>query len=90
MKTTPSIYGRDWSNIDLNSASERAATILDPYDFETLLLEISTNFKEEEITAENVRKHALNVINQNRRTAIEILEANLQNIVKHAKEERKD
>ena len=47
----------NWRNIDLKSATERAANILEPYNFETLLLEIETNLPE--INEETVEQQFL-------------------------------
>ncbi len=49
----------NWQNVDLNSPSESSADILDPYSFDTLLLEIECNLTE--ITPETVRKQASTV-----------------------------
>jgi len=68
----------NWNNIDLNSPYESSQNLLDGYDFDTILLEVSCNLKE--ITPETVRKQALESINCKYKTAIEILEANLQNL----------
>lgn len=72
----------NWKNVDLNSPSESSQDILDGYDFDTLLLEIECNCPE--ITPETVRKQALYEINLKYKTALEILEDNLQNITRHA------
>ena len=68
----------NWNNIDLNSTWETAQNMLDPYSTDTLLLEISCNLKE--ITPETVRAQAMESIKSKYKTAIEILESNLQNI----------
>lgn len=78
----------DWNNVNLSSSYERDQNILEPYDFDTLLLEISCNLRDEQLTAHDIRKHAREVINAKRREALEILEANLTNIVNKAIEER--
>lgn len=72
----------NWNNIDLNSPYESSQDILDGYDFNTLLLEVECNCKE--ITPETVRAQAMESIKIKYKTAIEILEANLQNITAHA------
>lgn len=76
----------NWNNIDLNSPYERDQNFLDSYDFDTLLMEIEHNCRE--INPDTVRKQAMYEIELKRRTAIEILEANLDNIVKKAQEYR--
>jgi hypothetical protein len=73
----------DWNNIDLTSGYERDQNFLDGYDFETLLLEIHCNMKTEEITRENVLKHAQKEMAIRMRSANEILLANIENIVNH-------
>jgi hypothetical protein len=67
----------NWNNIDLNSPFERSQDILDGYDSETLLLEVACNLPV--ITKETIRKQAMESINSKYRTAIEILDANLEN-----------
>jgi len=76
----------NWNNIDLNSPYERNQDILDGYDCETLLLEVACNCPE--INRETVRKQAMYEIELKRKTAIEILNANLDNLVKQAIKER--
>jgi hypothetical protein len=77
----------NWNNIDLSS-SEIELPILGPYTFSTLLLEIECNLPE--ITPETVRKQAENAIREKYRVALEVLESNLDNIVKYAQKERAD
>lgn len=72
----------NWKNVDLNSNYEASQDILDSYDFNTLLLEISCNLKD--INPETIRKQALYEINLKYKTALQILEDNLQNITNHA------
>lgn len=81
--TTPK--GINWSNIDLSS-HERHLNLLDPYDFDTLLLEVNCNLRI--INHETVRAQALESIRAKYKTAIEIMEANLDNLVKEALKER--
>lgn len=83
-------HATDWNNIDLNDQSQRDLNMLEPYDFDTLLLEISCNLRGEQLTVEEIEKHAIHVINAKAREAREILRANLSNIVAKAKEERAD
>jgi len=72
----------NWNNIDLNSEYETSQNMLDGYSFNTLLLEIACNLPD--ITPETVRRQAIDSIKAKYDTAIEILEANLQNITKEA------
>lgn len=72
----------NWKNVNLNSPYESSQDMLDGYDFDTLLLEVSCNLTE--ITPETVRKQALESIKGKYQTALEILEDNLQNITNAA------
>ena len=76
----------DYFNIDLNNDHERNTDILDGYNLETLFLEISCNLRE--INEETVKKQFYESLNSKIQTAKEIFNANLQNIVKYAQEER--
>lgn len=76
----------DYFNIDLNSDSERNTDILDAYNLDTLFLEISCNLRE--INEETVKQQFYESLNSKIQTAKDIFNANLQNIVKYAQEER--
>ena len=76
----------DYFNIDLNSDYERNADILDGYNLDTLFLEISCNVPE--INEETVKKQFYESLNSKIQCAKDIFNANLQNIVKYAQEER--
>ena len=76
----------DYLNIDLNSDHERNTDILDGYDLETLFLAISCNLRE--INEETVKKQFYESLNSKIQSAKDIFNANLQNIVKYAQEER--
>ena len=76
----------DYLNINLNNDHERNTDILDGYDFETLFLEISCNVTE--INEEAVKKQFYESLNSKIQCAKDIFNANLQNIVKYAQEER--
>lgn len=89
MNTSPNPYATDWSNIDLSS-SERRLNILEPYSFDTLLLEVYCNLREEQLTSEAIEAHALSILRAKLDEATEILRVNLANIVAKAKEERED
>ena len=73
-------------NIDLKSDYERNADILDGYDLETLILEISCNLRE--INEETVKQQFYESLNSKIQSAKDIFNANLKNIVKYAQEER--
>lgn len=75
----------DWNNVDLNS-HEREANILDPYSFDTLLLEVNCNLRE--INHETVKAQFMESLNSKIQSAKEVFAANLDNIVKEAQTER--
>ncbi len=76
----------NWNNIDLNSPYERQQNILDGYDSETLLLEVNCNLRD--ITRDTIRAQAMESIKSKYNTAVEILEANLDNYLTEALKER--
>lgn len=75
----------NWNNIDLNS-HEISANILDSYNFETLLLEIECNVRE--INELTIRKQFKDTMEAKVRSAYEVFEANLDNILTKALENR--
>lgn len=79
-------YGIDWKNVDLEDGCNRDQNILDPYSFNTLLLEINCNLTE--ITEEAVLKQALESLESKVTSMKEILENNIGNITKYAQKER--
>ena len=78
----------NWKNVNLKSPYERSRNLLEPYTFDTLLLEISCNLRE--ITTETVRAQALESITAKYEEALSILNDNLNNITSQAKAERKN
>ena len=76
----------NWKNINLTDGHERDQNILDPYSFNTLLLEISCNVKL--INKETVRNQFKTELECKTVETIEIFNNNLDNIVKQAKIER--
>ena len=76
----------DYLNINLNNDHERNTDILDGYNLDTLFLEISCNLRE--INEETVKQQFYESLNSKIQCAKDIFNANLQNIVKYAKEER--
>ena len=76
----------DFLNINLNNDHERNTDILDGYNLDTLFLEISCNLPE--INEETVKKQFYESLNSKIQSAKDIFNANLQNIVKYAQEER--
>lgn len=77
----------NWNNVDLNSHEIRA-NILDSYDFETLLLEINCNVRE--INEYTIRKQFQETMEAKIHSAYEVFEANLENILAKALEERNE
>ena len=77
----------NWKNVDLKSQYERSQNLLDNYDFDTLLLEISCNIPENKINEITVMEQALKSLNEKIKTAIEILNDNIKNITAKAIEE---
>lgn len=75
----------NWNNVDLKS-SEVELNLLENYTFSTLLLEVNCNVRE--INRETVKAQAMESINAKYREAIEILNANLDNLTKFAQDER--
>jgi hypothetical protein len=78
-------YGTDWSNIDLSS-HESTYSIIDPYTFDGLLLEINCNLPK--ITKESVMQQFEDALQSRINSAREVMQDNLENIVKHANEQR--
>lgn len=76
----------NWQNVNLKSNFEASQNLLDPYNFDTLLLEIHCNLPT--INEETVKAQAMESIRAKYETAIEILNDNLTNITKHAQKER--
>lgn len=76
----------NWKNVNLNSDYECSQNILDPFDFDTLLLEVACNIPD--INTNTVLKQAMDSINCKYQTAIQILNDNLVNITKKALKER--
>ena len=76
----------NWKNVDLKSSYERDQNILDGYNFDTLLLEVSCNVKE--INKASVMAQAMETLNAKHKSALEVLANNIDNIVSMAKKER--
>ena len=83
-------YSTDWNNIDLTSGYERNLNILEPYNFETLLLELRCNIPTKDLTKEAILKQAKDVIKAKYTEAMGILENNADNVLKYELEDRKD
>ena len=80
-----SLYDIDWSNIDFSSY-ETSLAIIDPYTFDGLLLEINCNLPK--ITSESVMKQFEDALQSRITSAREVMRDNLENIVKHANDQR--
>lgn len=78
----------DWNNVNLKSGYERDQNILDPYNFDTLLTEISCNIRD--INEETVKRQFETMLKYKIHSAREVFKANLQNIVKEAQEYREE
>ena len=78
----------NWNNINLKSSYERAQPIIDSLNSDTLLLEINCNLRE--INKETVRKQFETDLQNRISSAREVFEANIDNIVREAKEYRED
>ena len=78
----------NWENVNLIDSYERDQNILDPYNFDTLLLEINCNLRTENLTPEEITKHFNTILSSKIESAREVFNANLNNIVKQAQKER--
>lgn len=76
----------DWKNVNLESSYERDQNILDPYSFDILLLEIGCNLRE--INKETIKKQFNESLESKIRSAKEVFNNNLENILNKALEER--
>lgn len=76
----------NWDNVNLNDGYEREQNILDPLDFDTLLLEINCNCRD--INEETIRGQFELDLKIKMDSARDIFEANLNNLLNKALEER--
>jgi 2-hydroxy-3-keto-5-methylthiopentenyl-1-phosphate phosphatase len=81
-------YAIDWNNIDLTDNHKRNLKILEPYTFDTLLLEVNHNIRSEDLSRESVKAQAMEQIKAKYDEAVEILNSNLDNLTKQAIKER--
>ena len=88
MKSNTQQYGINWDNINLKDGYERNLNMLDPYDFDTLLLEVNCNLRE--INRETVAAQFNEVLESKIATARSIFKSNLDNIIKNAIEYREN
>jgi len=77
----------DWKNVNMKSSYERAQNIIDPLDFDTLLLEINCNLRE--INKETVMRQFEEDLKNRIQSAKEVMLNNIDNIVKEAIRYRK-
>jgi hypothetical protein len=78
----------NWENVNLKDGYERDQNILDPYSFDTLLLEISCNLKE--INPQTVTNHFETALRNKMRSAREVFYNNAKNIIEQANKERNE
>jgi viroplasmin and RNaseH domain-containing protein len=83
-------YATNWENIDLKSSYQRSLNILDPYSFETLLLEIHCNLSTEKLTKEAVLSHAKDILKAKYTEALQILEDNAEAVLNYELAQRED
>lgn len=76
----------DWTNVNLLSAYERDQNIIDPLNFDTLIMECHCNLRE--INESTVKAQFEEDLRSRITSAREILENNLKNIVKQVNKER--
>lgn len=76
----------NWKNVNLKDSYERSQNIIDPLSFETLLLEVECNIRE--INAETIRAQFEGDLKSRIKSAREVFNNNLSNILKEAQEHR--
>ncbi len=77
----------NWNNIDLNDGYERNQNLIEPLSFDTLLLEVGCNLRN--INPVSVTAQFEEDLQIRIDEAREVFAANLANIIKKAKQERK-
>lgn len=76
----------DWNNVNLKSMYERSQNIIDPLDFDTLLLEIECNKKE--INRFTIMEQFEEDLKSRNLSAREIMASNMDNLIANALEYR--
>lgn len=76
----------NWNNMDLSDSYERDQNLIEPLTFSTLLLEVGCNCRD--IEEATVKAQFEEDLQSRIDEAREVFKANLQNIVKRAREER--
>lgn len=77
----------DWKNVNLENGYERDKNILDPYTFNTILLEIHCNIKD--INSKTIIEQFEASLKSNIDSAREVFNNNLENVLKKAIKDRK-
>lgn len=81
----------NWNNLNLKEGSHhRQLDILDSYDFDRFLFEISFSFNEENITEQKLRDHFHKEVELKVQIAYELFEANLPQLLEIAKADKLD
>ncbi len=80
----------DYLNVNLNSNYETSQAILDSYSFDCLLLEVSCNLRDHQLTKEGIKKQFEESLNSKIQSAKDVFNANIDNIVKKAKHDREN
>ncbi len=83
-------YATDWNNVDLNNDYQRSQNILEPYSFDTLLLEIHCNILDQNLNKVAIIAQFEKELQSKIREAREIFKANLDNIENYAIEQKQD
>lgn len=78
----------DWNNVNLESGYERDQNILDPMNFDYLLLLLQHNVRD--INAESIEAEFLNDLEIKIQSAKDVFEANKAEILRKALEERNE
>ena len=78
----------DWTRIDLEDDSQRNLNFLDPYDFDTFLLEVSCNIPDGKLTSKRMLSHGREVLRAKYIEALEILEDNIENLLSYEQSKR--
>ena len=76
----------DWKNVNLNDRYEREQNIIDPLNFDILLLEITCNIKDSEINIDTITKQFETDLRERINSAREVFKNNKENILKNALE----
>ena len=78
----------NWENVNLESGYERDQNIIDPLNFDTLILEVYSNCRE--ITESSIMQQFETDLKNRIYSAREVMKNNISNIAKQIQKERKD